>query len=364
MKISEVLTFMDSVAPLSYQESYDNAGLIVGNQEEELSGVLLCLDSIEAVLDEAIELNCNLVIAHHPIVFSGLKHLTGKNYIERVIIKAIKNDICIYATHTNLDNVRHGVNQRIAKQLKLKKTSILQPKSQTLCKLFTYVPTEHLDQVLDALFEAGAGQIGNYSECSFLSEGIGSFKGNEQSNPNVGEKGRRHYEKESRIEVIFPQYLQSRVVATLQKNHPYEAVAYEVVLIENQNPDVGSGMLGWLEEPMEEEAFLDQLKETMKSDCIRHSSLRGKKVEKVALCGGSGSFLLGAAIREKADVFITGDFKYHQFFDADNQLVIADIGHYESEQYTINLFYDLLSEKFGKFAVYLTKIDTNPINYL
>ncbi len=364
MKISEVLAFIEDFAPLSYQEAYDNAGLIVGNKDLDLTGVLLCLDSIEAVVDEAIDKKCNLIVAHHPIVFSGLKKITGRNYIERVVIKAIKHDICIYAAHTNLDNVRKGVNQRIAEQLNLQETEILQPKSKILQKLYTYVPQDHSEKLLDALFKAGAGQIGNYSECSFASQGTGSFKGNEESDPYVGQKGERHFEKEVKIEVILPNHLKSGILKALHENHPYEAVAHEIVALENEHIDVGSGLIGELVDPIPEALFLSSLKEIMKTSCVRHTRLLGRNVKKVALCGGSGSFLLETAIRAKADVFITGDFKYHQFFDADNQIVIADIGHYESEQFTINLFYDLLREKFGNFAVYLTKIDTNPINYL
>jgi len=363
MKIAEIIQTIEDFAPISYQESYDNAGLLVGDKLADCTGVLICLDAIETVIDEAIAKKCNLVVAHHPIIFSGLKKITGKNYIERVVIKAIKNDIAIYACHTNLDNVRLGVNNMIADKLGLVNRKILDPKKGILKKLYTYVPKENKDALLNALFAANAGNIGNYSECSFSVDGVGTFKGNENSNPVIGEKNSRSTENESKIEVIFPNYLETKILKTLKENHPYEEVAYEVISLDNTYQEIGSGLIGELENPMEENEFLDLIKDKMQAKCIRHTSLLDKAIEKVALCGGSGSFLLTNAISQKADIFITADFKYHQFFDADNQIVIADIGHYESEQYTSQLFNKIISEKFTNFAVQISTINTNPINY-
>lgn len=363
MKIAEIIQTIEEFAPISYQEVYDNAGLLVGDKMADCTGVLICLDAIEAVIDEAIAKKCNLVVAHHPIVYSGVKKITGKNYIERVIIKAIKNDIAIYACHTNLDNVKLGVNNIIADKLGLQNRKILDPKSGILKKLYTYVPAVAKDALLNALFAAGAGNIGNYSECSYSVDGVGTFKGNEHSNPVIGEKNKRSTEPEHKIELIFPDYKESKILQALKASHPYEEVAYEVITLDNVYQDIGSGMIGELENPVSETDFLASLKVKMNTACIRHTALLNKKIQKVALCGGSGSFLLPKAISQQADIFISGDFKYHQFFDADNQIIIADIGHYESEQFTAQLFNKIISEKFPTFAVQISTINTNPINY-
>jgi dinuclear metal center YbgI/SA1388 family protein len=364
MQIKEVINYLETIAPLSYQESYDNAGLIVGDAHTEITGVIICLDSTEAVIDEAIEKNCNLVIAHHPIVFGGLKRFNGRNYVERVVMKAIKNDIAIYAAHTNLDNVKAGVNAKICQKIGLKNISILSPKKGRLNKLYTFVPTAQSDKVRDALFEAGAGQIGNYDEASFNIVGAGTFRAKEGANPHIGDIGTRHYEAEVKIEVIFEDYKESRIVAALKASHPYEEVPYDIVRLENKNQNIGAGMIGELESPMTEKAFLLHLKNEMETPVIRHTAFRGRKVQRVAVCGGAGSFLLDHAIGKNADVFVTADYKYHQFFDAEGKIIIADIGHFESEQFTIELFYEFLTKKFTTFAVYLTEINTNPVKYI
>ncbi len=364
MRIKKVIRYLESIAPPIYQESYDNAGLIVGHPEMELKGVLFCLDSIETVVDEAISKKCNLIIAHHPIVFSGLKRFNWQNYIERTVMKAIKNDIAIYAAHTNLDNVRWGVNNKIAETLGLKNTRVLAPKKKLLRKLYTFVPTAQADLVRNALFNAGAGNIGNYSDTSFNAVGAGTFKANEGANPFVGQIGQRHFEAEIKIEVIFPAHLESKIISALIRNHPYEEVAYDVVMLENQTTEVGSGMIGELAEPMNEKDFLKLVKQKMNTPVIRHTAFLNKKIQRVAVCGGAGSFLLNKAIRQKADIFISADYKYHQFFDADGQIIIADIGHFESEQFTIDLFYDLINKKFNNFAVHKTEVNTNPVKYL
>lgn len=364
MKIAEIIETIEKFAPIPYQEPYDNSGLIIGDRMAICTGVLLCIDTIEAVVEEAIAKKCNLIVAHHPIIFSGLKQITGKNYIERVVLKAIKNDIAIYACHTNLDNVQLGVNAIIADKLDLINRKILDPKKKILKKLYTYIPQKNKDELLNALFAAGAGHIGNYSECSYSISGLGTYKGNDSSNPVIGERNIRSTELEEKIEVVFPFYLEKAVLNALQNNHPYEEIAYEIITLDNSYQEVGSGLLGELKTPMKEEDFLQLVKTKMMTKCIRHTALRKQKIHKVALCGGAGSFLLPNAIAQRADVFITGDFKYHQFFDADNQIVIADIGHYESEQFTVQLFNKILSEKFIIFAVQISTINTNPINYI
>jgi dinuclear metal center YbgI/SA1388 family protein len=364
MKIQELTQYLEQIAPLSYQESYDNAGLIVGDARAEIQGVLICLDSTEAVIEEAIATGCNLVIAHHPIVFSGLKKITGKNYVERVIIKAIQNNIAIYAAHTNLDNVfQNGVNAKIGERLGLENTRILRPKADLLRKLYTFAPTSAAEAVRNALFGAGAGHIGQYSECSFTSIGEGTFLGNAQSNPHVGEREKRHREPEERIEVIFEAYKQGRVVSALLGAHPYEEVAYDILKLENSHTWAGAGLVGKLATPVSVPEFFALLKKNMDAACIRHTAICKPTIQTVALCGGAGGFLLRDAIGAKADVFVTADYKYHEFFDADGQIIIADIGHYETEQFTIDLFFELITKKFSTFAVRKTQVRTNPVFY-
>lgn len=363
MLIKEVIQYIESIAPPQLQESYDNSGLLTGNARAEVQKSLVCLDVTEAVVEEAIEKKCQLIISHHPLIFSGLKSLTGRNYVERSLIKALKNDIAIYAIHTNLDNIHKGVNARIARQLGIRNPSILQPKKGLLKKLVTYVPVNDKDEVLQALFSAGAGGIGNYDECSFQLKGTGSFRGNEDSNPHLGEKGKRHYEEELRIEVVLPVWQEGQVLKALWEAHPYEEVAYDLYALENTYQQAGAGMIGMLDEPLYALDFIGKIKEAF-GGVVRYTPLVKDQVQKIAWCGGSGSFLLQAAKKAGADVFISSDFKYHQFFDAENEIVIADIGHYENEQYTQDLIASLLKEKFSNFAVLLTETNTNPINYL
>ena len=361
--VKDVTDYLESIAPLELQESYDNSGLIVGDEYMEVKSILICLDCTEDIIDEAIKQNCNVVVAHHPIVFSGLKKLNGKNYVERTVIKAIKNNIAIYAVHTNLDNIQQGVNAKICERLGIKKFNILSPKNNLLKKLVTFCPVDHSEQVRTALFSAGSGNIGRYDECSFNIEGTGTFRAGEGTDPFVGEKGKQHREKEVRIETIFESHRESKIIHALLTSHPYEEVAYDIYPLNNLHRETGSGMIGELESSMEEQDFLAYLKSTMQTGCVRHTKLFGRKISRVAVCGGSGSFLLNDAIRQGAQVFVTSDFKYHQFFDADGKILIADIGHFESEQFTKDLLHDLLVKKFSTFAVRLSGVGTNPVYY-
>lgn len=364
MKLNEITAHLESLAPLVYQEDYDNSGLIVGYADQEIFQALISLDCTEAIVDEAIATGCNLIISHHPIVFKGLKKFNGKTYVERVVEKAIKNSIAIYAIHTNLDHVMAGVNHKIAEKLGLKNCRILSPKNNLLKKLITFAPVAQADQVREALFAAGAGNMGNYSEVSFNSNGTGTFKANENAQPFIGEIGQRHQEQEIKIEVIYPQNIENKLIANLIMAHPYEEVAYDLSPITNNYPEVGAGLIGELDSPQEELDFLYHVKSKMQVQVIRHTVFTGKKVKKVAVCGGSGSFLLKDAIRAGADVFVTADFKYHEFFDAEGKLIIADIGHFETEQFTQELLAEIISKKFPNFAIRLTKINTNPVKYI
>lgn len=364
MKVKNIIPILEELAPLGYAEDFDNVGLLVGSPEQEVSGILVCHDALETVVEEAIEQNCNFIVCFHPILFSGLKKITGKNYVERAVIKAIKNDIAIYAIHTALDNHQEGVNKIFCTTLGLEQTRILIPKEQYIQKLVTYVPIQHTEKVRQALFAAGAGAIGNYDHCSFISEGKGSFRGNEHSNPVIGQVGVEEIVEEYKVEVTYEKHLQGKVLRALFEAHPYEEVAYEVYNLANTLQNVGMGMIGELKEPMDEIAFLQMVKEKTGTGGIRHSALLNKPIQKVAVLGGSGSFAIKAALQQKADAFITADLKYHQFYEAENQLVLADIGHFESERYTKNYIVEFLSKKMPNFAVILSTVNTNPVNYL
>jgi dinuclear metal center YbgI/SA1388 family protein len=363
MKISDITIFLESLVHPSLQEHYDNTGLIIGDATRECKGIICSLDATEEVVTEATAQNCNLVVAHHPIIFGGLKKINGKNYVEKAVIKAIKNDIAIYAIHTNLDNVIDGVNGKMAAMIGLTNISILSQKAGTLKKIFSFTPVDKAEQVRNAIFGAGGGHIGSYSECSFNAEGIGTFKGGQGTNPYVGEVGKQHPENELKIEVIFPAWLEDKIVSAMKVAHPYEEVAYDVINLDNSHPGIGSGMIGELAEPMNETDFLVHLKKRFDLRVIRHTVLLNKPVKKIALCGGAGSFLVSKALSAGADVYITADMKYHEFFDANDRMVIADIGHYESEQFTIGLLAEILEQKFPNFAVLKTKVRTNPVRY-
>jgi len=364
MTISAITGILEKIAPPALQEDYDNAGLITGNHGWECTGAIIALDATEDIVQEAIDKKCNLVIAHHPIVFRGLKKINGKNYVERAIIKAIKNDIAIYAIHTNLDNIIDGVNGKIADKLELVNRRILSPKKNLLQKLAVFVPVNDREKLLDALFAAGAGDISNYSECSFSTAGDGTFKAGQGANPVLGTIGKRHTEKETKIEVIFPVWMEEKIINAMKASHPYEEVAFDIYQLTNNYGQTGSGLIGELEKAMEEQAFLHNIKKIFNIPVVRHTALLGRKVKKIALCGGAGSFLTAAAMQAGADMYITADIKYHEFFDADKKLVLADIGHYESEQFTIDLLFDLLRQNFPNFAVLKTGVQTNPVHYL
>jgi dinuclear metal center YbgI/SA1388 family protein len=362
--IADVANYLNELAPTAYQENYDNAGLLTGNPTWEVKAALITLDCTEPVVEEAIDLGCNLIVAHHPILFKPIKKITSSNYVERTLIKAIKNDIAIYASHTNLDHVHHGVNSRIAKKLGLVNSKILLPKRETLVKLVTFSPRANTAAVLEALHRAGAGQIGEYKNCSFTVAGTGAFSPTEKANPYLGTAGTPEKVEEDRLEVILPKYLERPIIQALKSAHPYEEVAYYLTELINENQDVGAGMVGDLPEEASALDFLKKIKTGMKSGCLRHTALCHPKIKRVAVCGGAGSFLVREAKRAGAQVFVSSDFKYHEFFDAENEIILADIGHYESEQFTKDLLRDVLHQKFVNFASIFSKTITNPISYL
>lgn len=363
MKIKDVINYLEEKIPTNYAEDFDNVGLLVGNQELQLKGILITLDTLESVVDEAIENSCNLIISFHPIIFKGLKKITGSSYVERVVLKAIKHDISIYAINTALDNYKFGVNNMICDKLGIINREILIPQASTIKKLTTYIPNESFSKVQKALFSAGAGHIGNYSNCSFKLKGQGSFKPEEGTDPYIGNQGEIHHEEETQLNITYQKHLESKVLKALFNNHPYEEVAYEIETLENKNQDIGIGMVGELENEIPTIEAFKQIKTTFNPKSIRHSKPHKKSIKKIAVLGGSGSFAIEVAKAKKADIYMTADLKYHDFYKAENEITLVDVGHYESEQYTKELIHALLQKKFHNFAIVLSNINTNPIQY-
>ncbi|PQJ20649.1 Nif3-like dinuclear metal center hexameric protein [Tenacibaculum sp. SG-28] len=364
MKIKDITNYLEQLAPLPFAEDFDNVGLLIGSPNTTVNGILVTLDTLEKTVDEAIQKGCNLILSFHPIIFSGLKKLNGNSYVEKVVLKAIKNDIAIYATHTALDNVNRGVSAKMCEILSLKNTKTLLPKKGMLKKLTTYVPSKEAGPLRKKLFEAGAGNIGNYDNCSFNTTGTGTFHANENANPVLGKRGELVHEEETCITVTFIAYLETAIIKCLLENHPYEEVAYEVITLDNSYQDIGMGMQGELEQEMDAKTFLKEVKTKFKTKCIRHSAIANTPIKKVAVLGGSGAFAIGQAKKQKADAYISADFKYHDFFKAENEILLVDVGHYESEQFTKNLLVDYLRKKFSTFAIILSEESTNPIYYI
>jgi len=364
MKLKDLSSYLDTVVPLSFQESYDNSGLQVGFADWKISSALLTVDVTEEIIDEALSNKCDIVISHHPLIFSGIKSVTGKTYTERILLKALKNNIAIYSSHTNLDSFKSGVSRKMAEKLGLEKVKVLSPLKNNLTKLVTFIPESHLGKVKEALFEAGAGEVGNYDNCGFSSIGTGTFRGNEETKPFLGVKGKVHFEKEVRFETILFSHLKPKVIEALLNVHPYEEVAYDLYSLENENYNAGMGCIGELKEEMDERVFLRLISSVFDAKGIKYSKLTGKKVRKIALCGGSGASLIKEAILSGADAFVSGDIKYHNYFDADNKILLVDAGHFESEKFSTEIFKDLIIKKFPKFAVRFSETNTNPINYL
>ena len=363
MNIADICQVLEQWAPPILQESYDNCGLLTGDPQAVCTGVLCALDVTESVIEEAEANGCNLVVAHHPLIFGALRRIDPHHPVGRTLIRAIQKGIAVYAIHTNLDNVIHGVNGAMADRLELSDRQVLLPKSSHLKKLYTFVPASHLEAVADALFAAGAGHVGRYDQCSFRQLGEGSFRASAGTNPFVGKIGEQHREPEWKLEVLYPAHLEKAVVLALQGAHPYEEVAYDLVMLSNPHPSLGSGLIGELPQPMDPASFLDRVKSAFGCSVLRYTGASNTPIRRVALCGGAGSFLISKALASKADAFLTADLKYHEFFEPDQKMLLVDLGHYESEQFTIGLIQSFLAEKFLNFAVLKTERITNPVRY-
>ena len=364
ISVKDICSCIEEFAPLSFQESWDNCGLLVGNPEQTVDKVLLTVDVTEAVVAEAVDVQARMIVSHHPLMVSGIRQLTGSTDAQRAIALAIRNEIAIYAAHTNLDSAPGGVSYRMAAKLGLSDLQALSPQEAGLQKLVTFIPVSCFDKVRQAIFDAGAGHTGNYDSCGYSVEGKGTFRALQGAHPFVGQHGTLHTEPEIRFEMVFPSRLNRQVVDALVESHPYEEPAYGIYALQNTDTRVGLGLVGILPNPVSELHFLSRLKEIFSAPVIRHTKLKGKEIQKVALCGGSGSSLLPNAIRSKADVYVAADFKYHQFADAEQDILVADIGHFESEQFAKEIFHEVIIKKFPNFAVHFSKVITNPINYL
>jgi len=362
IKLLEIIKVLEDFAPPVLQENYDNVGLYCGDFTSDVQKILITLDVTEAVVEEAIVSKCQLIVAHHPVIFKPIKKLTGSNPVERVLLKAVRNDIAIYAAHTNLDNISGGVNFKLAEKIGLQNVRILQPVQNNLRKITVFVPNVHTEKVTNAMCDAGAGQIGNYKNCSFKVEGTGTFTPTENANPFMGVQNKKEEVTENRVEVMFPFYLESNVLKAMRATHPYEEVAYFLSEILNPNQDVGAGSIGELDKALSSADFLQLLKMNLNLGLIKYTPF-SKEIKKVAVCGGVGSFLLKKAIASGADAFVSSDFKYHEFFDAEEKLMIADIGHYESEYYTKEVFFELFTKKIPNIAILFSTVNTNPVKY-
>lgn len=363
MLLKKFLDALNDIAPFQLQESYDNSGVQLGSARQDVSKALICLDVTMQVLNEAIKNDCDLILCHHPLIFKGITRLNDETPTGEIIIEAIRHGIAIVAVHTNVDNVYQGVNYEFGQRLGLTNLKILQPTGGMLKKLVTFCPTAHAEKVRAALFTAGAGQIGDYDCCSFNLEGKGSFRAGENTNPFTGKIQELHYEPEVRIETIFPAYLQAGILSAMLAAHPYEEVAYDIYPLDNMFDRAGSGMIGDYDKPLTVRGFLGNLKNTLGIPFVRHSNYDKSEIRRVAICGGSGSFLMQQAIRSGAQAFVTADVKYHQFFDAHNKVLLVDAGHYETEQFTTELLYNRLKKKMANFALLVSKTNTNPVNY-
>jgi dinuclear metal center YbgI/SA1388 family protein len=361
--IRDIINVLETAAPLHLQESYDNAGLSCGNPYLECSGALVALDLTMEVIHEAILHNKNLIITHHPPIFKGIKQLVYGDAVSDLLIACIKNDICVYASHTNLDNVLQGVNGEIAARLNLQKTRVLQPLSGTHRQLVAFVPEKNEESIKSALFEAGAGTVGLYDECSFSTAGTGTFRPLKGSNPFTGKLNTRSNEQEVRLEFIYPVHLENRILEALHMAHPYETVAYSVYPLANKFGELGAGIIGELDEPVTVQHFFEQVKNKFHTGIIRHSEIFKPTISRIAICGGSGKSLIINALKNNADLFLTSDLGYHDFFLAGKQMILADMGHFESEQFTSDLILRLINEKIPTFAVQKAASKTNPVNY-
>ena len=363
MTVREISGYLSSKIPVSYQESYDNSGLLIGNPDQMIESIILSVDVTDDVLNDAIQTGAGMIVSHHPLIFTGLKKLTGSSFVERIVAKAIKNDIAIYAAHTNLDVIKGGVSHRMAEKLNLNSIAPLSPVEGKLVKIVVFVPESDGENVRSAMFNSGGGNIANYDHCSFNTDGYGTFRAGEGTNPYKGDVGKDHLEREVRIEVIAPDHIKSIVIRAMIDAHPYEEVAYDIYPLENRIPGVGMGVVGDLSSPLDEKTFIELLYNTFKAEGLKHSNLLGKEISRVALCGGSGGSLIADALRSEADIFVTADVKYNTFFGADGLMVMVDIGHYESENFSLEILFEIITKKFPKFAIRFSRVNTNPINY-
>lgn len=363
MKISEITGAIEKYAPLWLQEEWDNAGLQVGDTDREATGAVLCVDATEAIVDEAIDRGVNLVISHHPLLFRGLKRITGRTATERIVAKALKHDIAIYSAHTNMDSAPGGVSWATGRRAGLTAMRTLVPQQGRLMKLAVFVPSAYSNAVSEALWNAGAGRMGNYDRCAYMTDGRGTYRPLPGADPAIGTVGQSHTEAETRIEVVFPTAISGRVVQAMLKAHPYEEPAFDLIPLANDITSAGLGVIGSLKTPMPASEYIAWVKQALGIGAIPYAGDARRMVHRVALCGGAGAEFIGNAIAAGADLYMCGDLKYHDFTTHADSIVLADIGHYESEQCTKEIFYDIIQKNFPNFATYYAEEDKNPISY-
>ena len=361
--LGEFTRWLEELIPPAFQEQYDNSGLQVGDPDASINSVLLTVDVTSEVIAEAREHGCNLIISHHPLIFTPLKRIAGGSETELCVASAVRGGIAIYSAHTSFDNVSWGVSHILAEKIGLTKIRVLAPLKGKLSKLIAFVPVSHAARVREALFAAGAGHIGNYDRCSFNVPGDGTYRAGEGADPYAGQVGEDHSEPEIRIEAVMPSHLSSSCVRALLAAHPYEDVAYDIIALENEYHGAGAGAIGTLPATLTGIMLLERLKEVTGIPVIRYSGDTARTVKTIAVCGGSGSDLISVAARAGADAFVTGDIKYHAFAQAPHDMIVADIGHYESEKFSLELLHNLIKKKFPKFALRFSGIKTNPVNY-
>jgi dinuclear metal center YbgI/SA1388 family protein len=363
MKCDNIIKIIEDWAPKSIAWEKDNVGLQVGSLRREVKNILLCLDVNEKVIDEASKKNCNLIISHHPLLFRSLKKIDiERDQKSKILEKLIKKDITLYSAHTNLDFTKDGVSFQLADKLGLSNQRFLLNKSSNLNKLIVFVPVDNADKVAEAMHSAGAGIIGEYSHCSFRTIGMGTFKGSNKSKPSMGVKGKLNKVSEVKIEVLVNSFDLHKVISSMKKIHPYEEVAFDVYPMVNENFNYGMGVIGDLKKELTAKEFLTYVSKSLRINNFRFNKGSKFRIKKVAVCGGSGSDLLETAIKSKADAFVTADVKYHTFQDAEDEILLIDAGHYETEIHSLNAIKNRIENSLkDKVKVYKFSGTTNPI---
>ncbi|WP_371370673.1 Nif3-like dinuclear metal center hexameric protein [Sporomusa aerivorans] len=352
VKCRDIIAEVEQLAPKHFAESWDNVGLLIGRPDQDIHKVLVTLDVDTAVVEEAIAVQADMIVAHHPLLFKGLTRIRTDSPQGNMLASLIKKDVAVYAAHTNLDSAPGGVNDVLARKLNLRNvvplTTVYQEK---LHKLVVFVPVSHVETVRAAMTAAGAGHIGNYSHCTFQTQGVGTFLPLAGTSPYIGEQNKLEYVEEYRLETIIPLSIRSQVVSAMLAAHPYEEVAYDDYLLQNTGPGSGLGRVGELSQPLTLADFINQIKSALCIQSLKAAGPTKTFIQKVAVCGGSGASLIKNAITAGADVLVTGDVKYHEAQEAIAAgLNIIDAGHFATEQPVVECLVEYLNQCASKNA--------------